>query len=178
MVGGVRPRHRAWARAAQRNVPLPDARISIVSGYDPEYVPALHTVFLPEPGRGGWTYYQEHVLFLHELGHVFDQMEMTPAARDRFRAAAGTTCRWWARHCFTLNRRSGERIDLPPGEMFAEAYEACALGMTRRQVDDSGAVTYGWDPPNGSDELLCRVIREAGVRSFAAYLFRARLERS
>jgi hypothetical protein len=44
----------------------------------------------------------------------------------------------WAKHCYSLNRRSGQTIDLPPGEMFAEMYEACAMGMTHEQVDDAG----------------------------------------
>jgi hypothetical protein len=63
---------------------------------------------------------------------------MTSARREAFKATARTSCSWWTTHCYSLNRRSGQTIDLPPGEMFAEMYEACAMGMTREQVDDAG----------------------------------------
>jgi hypothetical protein len=77
--------------------------------------------------------------------------DMTSARRDAFKATAQTPCSWWAKRCSSLNRRSGQTIDLPPGEMFAEMYEACAMGMTREQVADAGFNSYGWEPPDGSE---------------------------
>jgi hypothetical protein len=129
---GTKPRHWNWAHAAQVNVPLPDARITLRSGYNPEYDFKAHILYLPQPGRDGWTYRAEHGLFLHELGHVYDYADMTPVRRDAFKATAQTSCSWWAKHCYSLNRRSRQTIDLPPGEMFAEMYEACAMGMNAR----------------------------------------------
>jgi len=86
---------------------------------------------------------------------------MTSGRREAFKATAQTSCSWWAKHCQSLNRRSGQTIDLPPGEMFAEMYEASAMGMTREQVDDAGFNTYGWEPPDGSQPALCGLIRGA-----------------
>jgi hypothetical protein len=56
---------------------------------------------------------------------------------------------------------AAKRSTLPPGEMFAVMYEACAMGMTREKVDDAGFNTYGWEPPDGSEAALCDLIRGA-----------------
>lgn len=148
MTGDARPRHFNWARAAQANVPLPDQRFRIYSDADPMYFPGLREMYLPQPGWGGWTYWDEHVLFLHELGHVFDFTHLSRAERNQFRALVGTPCSWWSKRC-----------KLPPGEMFAEMYAACGLGMTKLEVDAVPSVSYGWTPPLGADATLCLLIR-------------------
>jgi hypothetical protein len=45
--------------------------------------------------------------------------------------------------------------------MFAEMYAACALGMTKEQVDEVPSVSYGWVPPEGTDAAFCTLIRAA-----------------
>jgi hypothetical protein len=43
--------------------------------------------------------------------------------------------------------------------MFAEMYAACALGLTQRGYQDARFNTYGWVPPDGTDQALCDLIR-------------------
>lgn len=157
----VKPRHWNWLRAA--HVPMPAARIWMFRG-DAEYVWQQSVIFLPRPGRGGWEYKQERILLLHELGHAFDRTHLTPGLRNEFKLLAGASdCSWWAKRCVTARRVSGPGVfvNVPPAEMFAEAYAACGLGLTRRQVEDGGHVTYGWDPPDGADQAACALINRA-----------------
>lgn len=152
-----------WAGEAQ--VPLPAVRVGVYYG-DPATYPG-NQVYLPKVGRGGWTAEVVHGLFLHEMGHVFDRHDMTPALRQRFLQLAGvpTTCdRWW-HACKTARWVSGPNVyvTLPPGEMFAEEYAACGLGLTQRGYQDAGYNSYGWVPPPGTDESrMCSLIRQAG----------------
>lgn len=146
MYGDVKPRHFNWAAQASENVPLPDQRFTILSGSDPMYFPGLREMYLPQPGHGDWTYWDEKVLFLHELGHVYDFTHLNRRERNLFRAAVQTPFGWWS-----------QTAKVPPGEMFAEQYAACALGMTLRERDAIPAVSYGWEPP--SDIGLCALIR-------------------
>jgi hypothetical protein len=161
MYGDAKPRHFNWARQAQQNVPLPDQRIRLVSGYDPTYFPVSREMFLPQSGWGGWTYWDERVLFLHELGHVFDSRQLSKAERTRFRILARTRCSWWSDRCYLAGEPRKEDYNVPPGEMFAEMYAACALGMTKEQVDEVPSVSYGWVPPEGTDAAFCTLIRAA-----------------
>jgi hypothetical protein len=154
MNGDVRPRHWKWAAQAQVNVPLPNVRIKLISGYDPEYFPIEREMYLPQPGWGGWTYKDEHILFLHELGHAFDTTELNSKQRNQFRALIGTRCVWWSTRCW-----NGKHT-LPPGERFAEAYSACAIGLTREQLEERGYVSYGWHPHPSIESKLCDLIRE------------------
>lgn len=154
--GDVRPRHRNWIREAAQYVTLPNEHLWIVSDWDPEFIPESKEILLPQPGSGGWTYHDEHYLLLHELGHAFDFQYMTPASRAAFKVAIGSPCSWWSEHC-PVPRWPGHSV--PPGERFAELYAACALGLTRRQADEAGYPSYGWDPPEGKDDLsLCPMI--------------------
>lgn len=158
MGGDVKPRHWTWAAQAQTRVPLPNVQLSIVSDFDPMYDPITHKLYIPKPGWGGWTYRDERVLFLHELGHVFDYTEMNRAERDRFRAAIGTgKCSWWG--TCTLWREGLRDGVMEPGERFAEMYAACAIGKTREQVEAAGLPSYGWLPELGTDAALCYLIR-------------------
>jgi hypothetical protein len=168
MHGPGAARHSAWAQAASVNVPLADANITIVEGRNllPVYYADDHEVDLPQPGYGGWTYFSEHGLFLHELGHVFDFANLTPALRNRFRALAQTSCAWWAEHCHTARWISGPGVyvDVPPGEMFAEMYASCALGLTQGEYENAGYNSYGWMPPQGvNDADFCSLIREGAT---------------
>jgi hypothetical protein len=161
---GAQARHWEWASEAQQHVPLPDASITVVDG-GPRYIPSLRLLVVPFSNLGaekrlGWNEHTEHGLFLHELGHAYDYANMTPARRASFKTLAGTTCSWWARHCVTDRWVSGPgvTVDIPPGEMFAEMYAACALGLTERAYQDAGFNSYGWVPPPGTDEQLCALI--------------------
>lgn len=160
LVGDVRPRHRNWVREARQQMPVAKVTLRLnragcpfVGGacYDDE----TRELYLPLAGRGGWTYWDERVLFLHELGHAADLRHLNRAERSAFRAAVGTDCSWWSTRC--PNPSAGEGEKLPPGERFAEMYAACALGMTREQVDAVPSVSYGWDPDPALDQsALCR----------------------
>lgn len=161
-----------WARDAQQHVPLPDVAFRIENG-SPLYAPivlnpgaAENLLILPLssiPGnrRNGWTAQAEHGLFLHELGHAYDFADMTPARRAAFKRLVGTSCAWWAKHCITDRWVSGPgvTVDVAPGEMFAEEYAACALGMSQQEYQNAGFNTYGWVPPPGTDEdPLCALM--------------------
>jgi hypothetical protein len=164
MGGDVKALHWRWASAAARHVPLPDARVWIHDG-DPIYYVDDHTLYVPfhnarGAARQGWTAHAEMGLFLHELGHVYDFADMTPKRRIAFKSLVRTTCPWLARHCLS-NRwvtSATEMVDVPPVEMFAEMYAACALGLTQRGYQDAGFNTYGWVPPDGTDQALCDLI--------------------
>ena len=55
---------------------------------DPIYDPGSHTAMIPQAGKLGWTYADERLLLLHELGHAFDYALMKPGDRVRFRKLA------------------------------------------------------------------------------------------
>lgn len=157
----MRPVLWTWAVQASANVPMPDARITVWTG-DPQYLPIDNELYLPRPGHLGYTAHDVRGSFLHELGHVYDFANMTPARRNGFKLAVGTSCNWWAKHCKTVAWDVGPDIfvDVPPGEMFAETYAACALGLTQRGYQDAGFLTYGWVPSEGTDDAtLCSLIR-------------------
>lgn len=177
---GAKQRHWNWAKAAQAYVPLPDSRVwligmdcplrgggACVTGRWNEDDPIAMTrqggrwmvMWLPTPGVDGWSYADERSLFFHELGHVADFRHLTRVERERFRAAIGSSCSWWSETC-TIRRANDPlwSAKVPPGELFAEAYVACALNMSRQELEDTGVVTYGWQPPIGKTEL-CNLVR-------------------
>jgi hypothetical protein len=159
MYGDVKPHHWTWARQASANVPLPDARLQVWLGYDPMYDPVERALMLPQAGKLGYDYQDEHILFLHELGHAYDMTGgLDRFERDAFRRANNTGCGWWSKRC-RITWNDGRRPLLPPAEWFAEQYAACALGLTREQVDNGGYVTYGWQGPHYRDLALCNLIR-------------------
>lgn len=147
----------SWAQAAQ--VPMPNAKVDIVAGNPETIISAFGTyVLVVLPKASALT---TQGLFLHELGHVYDLADMTPARREAFKAAIGVSnCGWWT-ECKTIRwvTSSTTVVSLPPGEMFAEEYAACALGLTQRGYQDAGYYSYGWVPPQGvSDSTLCGII--------------------
>ena len=150
LVGDTRPRHLAWTHAAQ--VPLPPATITLLRNRDAMYDPGSHTAMIPQAGKRGWTYADERLLLLHELGHAFDYTLMNRGDRVRFRKLAGTTCSWWQDPCSTPNVRCGcgQILDVPPGEMFAEEYAALALGLTRVPGGRRRTADVRLEPARGS----------------------------
>jgi hypothetical protein len=182
MNGEGASRHWTWVHAAQANVPLPNAHVRIFEDWNllPEFFQAKpgwlgqeqNVIDLPRPGRGGWDYHAEHGLLLHELGHLYDFANMTPALRRRFDAIVGTRCRWWAKRCVSSSwiLGPGVSVDLPPGEMFGETYAACALGLSVADYIYALYNSYGWVPPQGTDAALCDVIRAARIRDAVAAL--------
>lgn len=165
MYGDARPRHWNWAREAQAHVPLPDVRVrfhrydcGLYGGacYEPGKSGRHGVLYLPGPQYDGWGYENERLLFLHELGHAFDYRHLDRSERDRFRTLVGTGCSWMSQRCFLA-----PGYNVPPAEMFAEIYAACALGLTRAEVEARGLVSYGWRPPADKDGALCDLIRSA-----------------
>lgn len=152
----------SWAAGSQ--VPLPPVRVWIGWG-NPMSPWRSHEIDLPSCCTLGWTHLAIQGLFFHELGHVFDRTAMTPALRARFRSLVGVpqSVNWW------LPLRTVRWVTAPDyyitislGEMFAEEYAACALGLTQREYQDAGYNSYGWVPPQGVDEsALCALIRSA-----------------
>lgn len=173
----AKARQWAWVREAQANVPLPDEHVQIVEDWNlwPVYYAAhpgwlgqeRSVIDLPRPGRNGDTYHEEHGLLLHELGHSFDHADLSPLERDRFKAIVGVTCSWWAKRCITHPYwwLPDWTVNLSPGEMFAEEYAACALGLTQEQYQDALYNSYGWRPPAGTDAALCSLIRSSALRT-------------
>jgi hypothetical protein len=149
----------------QDQVPFPAVSVGVYYG-DPATYPG-NQVYLPKVGQEGWTELAVHGLFYHEMGHVFDNAYMTPALRREFMLEAGVpavcTHHWWD-NCKTVRWVVSDNyyVTIPPGEMFAEEYAACALGLTQLQYQNAGYNTYGWVPPQGTNEqALCDLIRSA-----------------
>lgn len=170
---GAQARHWQWAKEAQQHVPLPDMRITVENGY-PEFFPiawnprqhvnilAVRFSNIPgnTPSRIEVDTLHERGYFLHELGHAYDFADMTVERRAAFEKIAETKCGWWDRKCVTV--RTVWQPVMPPGEMFAEEYAACALGLTQRQYQDTGYMSYGWIPPQDNpdaDAQMCALIR-------------------
>ena len=62
----------------------------------------------------------------HELGHVWDYQHMTDDSRRKFAALVREPgSDWWAAGVTGLG-------DLPPAELFADAYSLCAMGARYR----------------------------------------------
>lgn len=169
---GAQARHWEWAKEAQQHVPLADMTITVQDGnamFAPpvlnpgQYINILFVPFsnLPYNEKNGWTPQAEHGLFIHELGHAYDYADMTAARRDAFKQIVGTTCAWRAKHCPSIRWvvSPPETVDVPPEEMFAEEYAACALGLTQVEYQSAGYNSYGWVPPAGTDQQLCDLIR-------------------
>jgi hypothetical protein len=172
---GARPVQWEWAKEAQQNVPLADMHITVQDGnamFSPpvlnpgQYINILFVPFsnLPVNEKNGWTPLAEHGLFVHELGHAYDFADMTPARRNAFKALAETTCSWWDEKCVSIRWVTSPdyKVVIPPGEMFAEEYAACALGLTQSVYQAAGYNSYGWVPPQdnpNADQQMCDLIR-------------------
>lgn len=156
------PLMREWAVESQ--MPAPPVPVWINFG-DAMYSYGTDTIYLPSCCREGWTHLAIRGLLFHELGHVYDHTSMTPTLRAEFRQTVGVPLgwNWWApirTVRWVVNDHSYIRI--APGEMFAEEYAACSLGLTQLQYQEAGYNTYGWVPPEGTDEpRLCDLIASA-----------------
>ena len=155
MSGNVKPRHWAWAKQAQqRGVPLPSASVKVYPGdFDPMYDPAKRIMYIPDENRK-----QEHILFLHELGHVFDYHNLNQLERKKFKILINSRCAWWSPAC-KLWRYGYRESNLEPGEIFAEMYAACAIGLTREQIEDRDYVSYGYIPDPAIEPKICQAIK-------------------
>lgn len=155
------PDMQAWAAAS--DMPLPPSRVWVSFGDPVEYGP--HLIYLPSCCTEGWTHHAIHGLLYHELGHVYDDTVMTPALRRAFRESVGipATSAWYT-PIATVRWVVGPDyiVKIAPSEMFAEEYAACSLGLTQRGYQDAGYMSYGWVPPQGTDETaLCALIASA-----------------
>lgn len=155
---------RGWA--ASSRMPLPAETVFVGVG-DPMAPWGGNEIDLPECCALGWSHLAIEGDFFHELGHLFDRLRMTPELRAEFRTLAGLPASWpWWRPVRTIRWVTGPGyvIRIAPGEVFAEEYAACSLGLTQRGYQDAGFNSYGWVPPAGTDEsALCGLIERAGV---------------
>jgi len=151
---------RQWA--AESGAPLPSTHVTVNFGHPATYGKAL--MYLPSCCTEGWTHHAIQGLFFHELGHVFDSVNMTAARRAEFRQIVGIPPNWnWWRPYPSVRYVVSPNyiIKISPGEMFAEEYAACSLGLTQRGYQDAGYNSYGWLPPLGTDTQLCALIDSA-----------------
>jgi hypothetical protein len=170
--GTVPAREQRWVDRSF--VPTPNVDVALVRGPCPGGVDGNDGVVvgctIEEAGReivyldrraGGGRFD-----FLHELGHVFDDVAMTDLARVRFRAIMHDTNPGWD------DPYPGELGYDTPAERFADSYALCAL--RRRLVADSldndlrwaGAgngralSSYGYRPTEFQHRKVCRLIRQ------------------
>lgn len=119
ITGTVEP-YQTWANLAL--VPTPQVEVNVIAAPCPDapaWVAAcslvgLHQIYIGPDGRNA------HV-FLHELGHVYDDTSMTDATRAKFMAIMHLRGPWV--------RPLGKNA---PAEKFAEAYSLCARHKTIR----------------------------------------------
>lgn len=160
------PLMKQWA--AESQMPLPPARVSVSFGGPAEYAPdpvgSPYEIYLPSCCSQGWTHHAIQGLLFHELGHVFDSVAMTPVLRAAFRRLVGVPAGWyWQKPIKTIRYVVSPDyiIKIAPSEMFAEEYAACSLGLTQFGYQDAGYNSYGWVPPIGTDGDLCALIQSA-----------------
>ena len=108
--------YQQWIDEAK--VPTPDGTVTVLSDDGSEWCGlgcadvASRTIWV----RSGLIL-TPRVVFTHELGHIFDGLEMTDSDRRRFIGISGRRAMaWW----------DGPR-DRRAGEWFADAYARCAL---------------------------------------------------
>lgn len=103
---------------AQAQVPTPDGKVWIHAEECPNW-PGYSCARNPRPLRNTASIWlrpnlrDPRYIFFHELGHVFDFLELRRSGREAFRAATGLAGQW--------------RPELM--EAFADAYRDCALGV-------------------------------------------------
>lgn len=165
-------RMRVWV--AHSHEPLPPVKVRVGFG-NPLSPWGSDAIYLPSCCSLGWTHHTIRGLLFHELGHVFDRTMMRPALRAEFRKIVGVPVgwNWWAKTPVEKSEESGAGYTLlpgtvetkiSPGEMFAEEYAACSLGLTQWQYQLAGYNTYGWLPLPGTDSSLCALIHSAGEK--------------
>lgn len=98
---------------------------------------------------------QMQVTFLHEMGHQYDFRVMDGVDRSNIKAALGWSrdWPWWdSRGQWGPNGTEWG----PPGEVFAEAYAWCAVGV----YPGTNRKAYGWQPTREAYERVCQAILE------------------
>jgi hypothetical protein len=90
------------------------------------------------------------MVFLHELGHVFDATVLVDSDRDEFKRIHGRQAVWFA----------GKES---PREWFGDAYALCARkrAISRRPA----SLAYRYAPTPARHAATCRLIEQAGARS-------------
>jgi hypothetical protein len=92
----------------------------------------------------------DQAIFLHELGHVFDNERMTPRHRRLF-------TRWFGGGAW---EPPADPRKLGMGrELFASAYSLCARF---RDLPAEYETQYGWEPTQAEHDRACWLIRRAG----------------
>ena len=105
------------------------------------------------PGEEMWLHEDPDTVrgtFLHELGHRFDYLWMTDAARSVFRRLIHDPRPW----------RSPPNS---PHERFAAAYEACARHRTLKRREIPIDWGFGYAPTPRVHRRVCRLIRQVAV---------------
>lgn len=102
---------------------------------------------------------------MHELGHAFDDRDLTVASRAHLAALLGFSGKRWD-DC-------GDPADLSvygdcAAEVFADSYEACALGRPPLRKGRGGwfvehETAYGWMPSPRRYRVVCRAIVRYGI---------------
>lgn len=145
VTGAVQP-YQTWADSAL--VPTPPTEVTVINGVCPNApawvaacsIVGAHTIYLGPNGQNPHT-------FLHELGHVYDNVSMTDVKRGAFMAIMHLTGPW----ILPLGSDS-------PGEKFAEAYSLCARHKTIRTRYFGN---YNYSPGPKQHARVCAVIRSA-----------------
>jgi hypothetical protein len=148
---------RAWTlrTLASYHMPLPPGDLVIHRGpcFDGGGACALSS------SGGVWA--QGRFALAHELGHVFDTRVLTPSDRAWFTQLLDLTGRPWG--------ASGGWPD--PAERFADAYAACAVGLSPAgKRDRKGRVRGGWidvygcRPTARQHRAICNAISESALR--------------
>lgn len=152
--GHVLKRHQAFVRAAL--VPAPPGRVMVRFSGCPRFPRFTGCVQMWRPRT---IYLQrrladERMVFLHELGHVFDKTVMLDADRAEFKRIQGRAARvlWW------VGANS-------PREWFADAYALCARkrSISRRPA----ASDSGYAPTPARHAASCRLIEAAAAAAAA-----------
>jgi hypothetical protein len=148
--GTQRPQpYQAWVDAAR--VPTPPATVTLRVAPCPVAPSAAGCVFrgrseiFLSPSSG------DRRRLLHELGHVFDQTVMTPAARARFQRLVRRRGAW-------ASSTGGDSAE----EQFAEAYSLCAQ---RAKLSGTYFGMYDYTPTPARHAEACRIIRAVAGRA-------------
>jgi hypothetical protein len=111
----------------------------------------------------------EAFVMSHERGHVFDWQYLDDAEHTTLMARMHMAPPWWIAWTPQMIIE-GARVPRSPGEVFADAYAACDLGLgTPTPVGGTGMrwvtweTAYGWFPTRHQQRRVC-----AAIRRFAA----------
>lgn len=149
---GDAAQYQIWADNAK--VPTPQTTVEVSEEECPGEPGLAGCVFWGDPHiymvpSGNPTTESYHAVFLHELGHVFDDQELTTEQRVAFRDLIGSDEYWSA------------DSDFPPEELFAETYMYCA--RFTRWPPAGWLSGYGHRPSKRQFRERCAFIRSIQV---------------